>query len=181
MVDEGAPPRDPQATIVDDDPTQADDLARRTLLDDDMRAKGHPAFLSPDENEDDFYAPTIAGKSKPPIAPTEVLQYEPKITAWLVIGNGERAGEQIPLKAETTIGRDPDSDIFINDTALSALHVRVRLVNGRYIAYDQNSTNGLYTFDARQDSWEKQDQVELQEGTQIRLGRTDLHFTTLKA
>jgi hypothetical protein len=55
------------------------------------------------------------------------------------------------------------------------------LVNGRYIAYDQNSTNGLYTYDARQDSWEKQDQIELEEGTQIKLGRTVLHFTTFKA
>jgi hypothetical protein len=181
MVDEGSPLRDPHATIVDDAPAPADNLAKHTLLDNDMREMGHPAFRSPDEDEDDFYAPTISGQTKLQIEPTEVLHVEPKAVAWLVIGNGEREGEQFQLKAETTIGRDPNSDIFINDTALSALHIRVRLVNGRYIAYDQNSTNGLYAFDTRQNTWEKQDQVELQEGTQIKLGRTVLHFITLKA
>jgi hypothetical protein len=178
MVDDGNQLRDPQATIVDDDPLSADDPAKRTLMDDDMREMGHPAFGSLHEDKDDFYAQTAA--DRPRIEPTEVLQIEPKIKAWLVIGNGEWAGKEFPLKAETTIGRDPGSDIFINDTALSALHIRVRLVDGRYIAYDQNSTNGLYQYVARQDSWEKQDQIELEEGAQIKLGRTILHFTTLK-
>lgn len=181
MVDEGLPLRDPHATIVDEDPTPADDPAKRTLMDDDMREMGHLAFYPPDEEADDFYAPTVADTPQPRVEPTEVLHVEPKAMAWLVIGNGEREGEEFPLKSETTIGRDPSSDIFLNDTALSALHIRVRLVNGRYIAYDQNSTNGLYAFDSRQNTWEKQDQVELQEGTQIKLGRTVLHFITLKA
>ncbi len=181
MVDDAQPPHDPQATIVDDDPAPAEIEAKRTLLDEDMKEMGHPAFRSPDEDEDDFYAATIADRPRPQIEPTEVLHVEPKAVSWLVIGNGERAGEKFELKAETTIGRDPNSDIFINDTALSALHVRVRLIDGRYIAYDQNSTNGLFMYDARQDSWEKEEQVELQEGTQIKLGRTVLHFTTFKA
>ncbi|MAT99791.1 MAG: hypothetical protein CL608_21840 [Anaerolineaceae bacterium] len=181
MVDEGQPSRDPHATIVDDAPAPADDPSKRTLMDDDMREMGHPAFRFPGEDEDDFYPPTVAERPQPQIEPTEVLHVEPKTVAWLVIGNGEREGEQFELKAETTIGRDPNSDIFINDTALSALHVRVRLVDGRYIANDQNSTNGLFMYDARQDSWEKEDQIELEEGTQIKLGRTVLHFTTLKA
>jgi hypothetical protein len=181
IVDDGILPRDPHATIVDDDPVPGDAEARRTLLDEDMKEMGHPAFRSSNEDEDDFFAPTVVDKPRLRIEPTEVLQVEPEAAAWLVIGNGEREGQQFQLKAETTIGRDPNSDIYINDTALSALHIRVRLVNGRYIAYDQNSTNGLYTYDARQDSWEKQDQIELEEGTQIKLGRTVLHFTTFKA
>lgn len=181
IVDEGAGLPDANLTIVDDGPTPTDDRAKHTLMDEDMRAMGHPAFQEPDAADARSDRPPAVAKPPSRIEPTEMLHYEPKTVAWLVIGKGEFEGTQYQLKPETTVGRDPTCDIFLNDTALSALHMRVRLVNGRYIAYDQNSTNGLYLYHAGQDSWERQDQVELQEGTQIKLGRTVLHFITLKA
>jgi pSer/pThr/pTyr-binding forkhead associated (FHA) protein len=85
------------------------------------------------------------------------------------------------LFADTTIGRDPDNDIYINDTALSALHVRVKMVNGHFIAYDQKSTNGLFTFNLERERWEKKEQVLLQEGTRIKMGRTVLVFMSVDA
>lgn len=179
IVDDGSSRGNPNLTIVDDDHAASAVQSKQTLLDDDMAALGHPAFLAPDVDEEDAQATAVSSSAAKRVEPTEVLHFAPKMVAWLVIGNGEREGEQFQLKADTTIGRDPDSDIFINDTALSALHVRVQLVNGRYVATDQNSTNGLYVFDARNNSWERQDQIPLQEGTQIKLGRTVLHFITL--
>lgn len=193
MVDDWVRPEEPNATIVDDDMPQdnpnltiTDDdrfpsavRARLTLLDDDMAASGDPAFPGSGKDVDDDDTTAVSGNPYRAVEPTELLHSQPKTMAWLVIGNGKREGERIPLKAKMTIGRDPNSDIFIHDTALSALHVRVQLVHGRYIAFDQNSTNGLYALDPQQNLWEKKDQVLLQEGTQIRLGRTVLQFKTM--
>lgn len=176
IVDDGLLPTNSHVTIVDDERPSPILDSKRTLLDDDMVALGHPDFAQPQQDKDS-QATVIASGRYQPVEPTEILPSRPQSTAWLIISNGEQVGEQFQLKAETTVGRDPESDIFINDSALSALHVKVKLVNGRFIVFDQNSTNGLFVFDVHQNTWEKQDQVLLEEGTQIRLGRTDLRFT----
>lgn len=176
IVDDGLPPANPNLTVVDDQRPSPILDSKRTLLEDDMVALGYPDFAAP-QPDTDSQATVIASGRYQPVEPTEVLPSRSQSISWLIIDNGEQAGEQFQLKAETTIGRDPESDIFIHDSALSALHVKVKLVNGRFIVFDQNSTNGLFVFDAHQNSWEKQDQVLLEEGTQIRLGRTDLRFT----
>jgi hypothetical protein len=174
VVDDGLPLANPNLTVLEDERPFTIIDSKRTLLEDDMGALGYPDF---DQSQRDNQATIISTGSHKPIEPTEILSARPQSTAWLIITNGEQAGEQFQLKGETTIGRDPKSSIFINDSALSALHIMVKLVNGRFIAIDQNSTNGLLVFDAQQNTWEKQDQVVLEEGAQIRLGRTDLRFT----
>ena len=173
IVDDGLPAENPNWTIVDDERPSTVMDSKKTLLEEDMAALGYPDFA---QSQQDNQATVVSVGSQKSVEPTEILSARPQPTAWLIISNGEQAGEQFQLKAETTIGRDPQSSIFINDSALSALHVKVLLVNGRFTAIDQNSTNGLLVFDPQQDTWEKQDQVVLEEGTQIRLGRTDLRF-----
>ena len=109
---------------------------------------------------------------------TEVLHFSSESTAWLIIGSGERRGEQFRLLADTLIGRDTTNDIVIDDTAMSNIHARIRSENGRFFVYDQGSTNGVFVFDAAANRWEKRDGYELQNGDQIKVGRTVLHFTT---
>ena len=179
VVDDGSLPDEPILTVVEEDDPPAAFQAKQTLLDEDMAEMGHPLFRAGNEDDEDEQVTRISVMSSGLVEPTEVMHIEPKTVAWLVIGNGDQEGEKFLLSADTTIGRDPNSDIFINDTTLSALHVRVRLEDGRFIAYDQNSTNGLYVFNAPQNDWEKQEQVLLQEGMLIKLGRVDLHFITL--
>ncbi|MCB9420409.1 MAG: FHA domain-containing protein [Ardenticatenaceae bacterium] len=115
---------------------------------------------------------------KPIIQKTEVLHFSPESAAWLVIGSGERRGEQFRLLADTLIGRDTSNDIVIDDTAMSTVHLRIRSENGRFFAYDQNSTNGIFIFDSTANRWEKRDDYELKHGDQIKIGRTVLHFMT---
>ncbi len=109
---------------------------------------------------------------------TEVLHFASDISAWLVIGSSERRGEQFRLLADTLIGRDTTNDIVIDDTAMSNTHARIRGDNGRFFIYDQNSTNGVFIFDTAANRWEKRDGYELQNGDQIKIGRTVLHFMT---
>lgn len=123
-----------------------------------------------------------APKPTPPIQSnvqkTEVLHFAPESSVWLVIASGERRGEQFRLLADTLIGRDTTNDIVIDDTAMSNVHARIRSDNGRFFVYDQNSTNGVFIFDTNTNRWEKRDGYELQNGDQIKVGRTVLHFTT---
>jgi hypothetical protein len=112
------------------------------------------------------------------IQKTEVLHFSPESAAWLIIGSGDRRGEQFRLLADTLIGRDTTNDIVIDDTAMSNVHARIRSDNGRFFVYDQNSTNGVFIFDTAANRWEKRDGYELQNGDQIKVGRTVLHFTT---
>ena len=195
IVDDGSPvDKGANRTIVDDGSSEESETNRTFISD--KTAIGYTALSltlpeaeeveeedeDEDEDEDEeavIGATMIASTPPAPVERTEVLNIPPKPVGWLVIATGEREGETFELGEDTTLGRDPESDIFINDTALSALHMRVKLVNGRFIAIDQNSTNGLYVFDPQQNGWEKEEEVVLQEGTQLRLGRTDLHFTTL--
>ena len=171
--------------------------AEETMLDEDMpglKEGGNETIVDDDYKGEDPKATDTSGNlrrvpvsevKKPSssgsvVNRTEVLQVESELMAWLVLGSGTRKGEQFRLYVDTRIGRDPSNDIILDDTALSGFHVRVKLENGRFIAYDQNSTNGLFAFDAQRNRWEKQERIELQDGSRIKLGRTVFHFMTLK-
>jgi hypothetical protein len=183
MVDDNPIENKSRSTLVDDE-SQPVFRSRETMVDDDFPPQPDDALkrgIVDDETEQ------FPSAEKPPVQPfkrinkTEVLQIEPELRAWLIISKGDPMGERFRLFADTTIGRDPDNDIYINDTALSALHVRVKMVNGRFIAYDQKSTNGLFTFSLERERWEKKEQVLLQEGTRIKMGRTVLVFMSVDA
>lgn len=115
---------------------------------------------------------------KSDIQKTEVLHFTADTAAWLVIGSGERRGEQFRLTADTLIGRETSNDIVLDDTAMSNVHVRIRSENDRFFVFDQNSTNGVFIFDNAKQRWEKRDAYELNNGDQIKVGRTVLHFMT---
>ncbi len=63
----------------------------------------------------------------------------------LVVRRGPNAGSRYLLGAETTtIGRHPDSDIFLDDITVSRRHAVVRRLPTGYEAADAGSLNGLY-------------------------------------
>ncbi len=144
----------------------------------------------PEEREDEGFElvwkvdePTAPSQPKPPvekpgIQKTEVLHFTAETNAWLVIGSGERRGEQFRLAGDTLIGRETTNDIVIDDTAMSNVHIRIRSENDRFFVFDQNSTNGVFIFDNDKKRWEKRDAYELSDGDQIKIGRTVLHFMT---
>lgn len=64
----------------------------------------------------------------------------------LVVRKGPRPGQVFPLTLETvTIGRDPMTDIVINDPEVSRHHAKLtRRTDGGYEIQDMGSTNGTF-------------------------------------
>jgi hypothetical protein len=85
--------------------------------------------------------------------------------ALVIRAGGGRAGESFPLEGERlTIGRRPDSDIFLDDVTVSRDHaVLVRRGNG-YFLDDCGSLNGTYVNRRRIESHHLIDGDELQVG-----------------
>ena len=51
------------------------------------------------------------------------------------------------LKSETSIGKTPDNDVVINDTAVSSHHVKIFIKDNDVYIVDLNSTNGTFVND----------------------------------
>lgn len=87
-------------------------------------------------------------------------------SAMLVIrAGGGRAGEAFPLeRARLTVGRRPDSDIFLDDVTVSRDHAVVVKRGEHYYLDDCGSLNGTYVNRRRIDSQRLNDGDELQVG-----------------
>ena len=87
----------------------------------------------------------------------------------LIVERGPQAGMTFVLSGDsTTVGRHPDSDIFLDDVTVSRHHCRF-LVNGEVLVIeDSGSTNGTYVNGTRVD------RVELHPGDEVLIGRFHL-------
>lgn len=65
--------------------------------------------------------------------------------AFLKIVRGPQTGIELALKPGTlTIGRDPNSAIFLNDMTVSRKHAVVEVSNSGTVIRDQDSFNGVW-------------------------------------
>lgn len=115
-----------------------------------------------------LYVP-IADRAEHPLSPDEAAHVEGLSGYAIVVEKGPRKGMSFLLKdGNTTVGRHPDSDIFLNDVTVSRHHCRF-VTSGEYLTVeDSGSTNGTYVNDERVDS------AELQAGDEVLIGR--FHF-----
>ncbi|HEV8192992.1 MAG TPA: FHA domain-containing protein [Ktedonobacterales bacterium] len=92
--------------------------------------------------------------------------------ATLVVRQGKEPGRVYELRKDrTTIGRSRESDIFLEDLAVSRLHSTInRDDGGRYYLRDENSANGTVL------NGQRVGEQELQEGDEIQVGQTVLAF-----
>lgn len=90
----------------------------------------------------------------------------------LVVTRGATAGARYALEpGETTIGRHPDSDIFLDDVTVSRRHAAVVTQgSGQYLLEDAGSLNGTYL------DGERVEHAPLREGAQIQVGKFRLVF-----
>src|SRR5215469_179135 len=89
----------------------------------------------------------------------------------LVVVSGSRKGTIAPLnKQEMTIGRDADSDLCLNEEAVSRKHCAIKFEGGIYRILDLNSSNGTFV-----NGIPVREKI-LQHGNTIRLGYTVLVF-----
>jgi hypothetical protein len=126
------------------------------------------SLLEPDpgaETTMTFTAPTEEGEqgafAEPPVE-----------GATLVIrSGGGREGEQFPVAAErTTVGRTPNSDVFLDDITVSREHaVLERRDDGVYMR-DLGSLNGTYV------NRQRVDVVRLSDGDEVQVGKYRLTY-----
>lgn len=85
----------------------------------------------------------------------------------LVVRKGPKPGQVYPLLAPTvTVGRDPMSDIVLNDPEVSRYHAQLMETVDGYTINDMGSTNGTYISGKRIDD----EPVLLQAGQDVAFG-----------
>lgn len=91
-----------------------------------------------------------------------------------IIQNNQKIGEVTLKEDETRIGRNPDSEICLQQAKVSGAHARVRNDKGAYWLEDLDSTNGTYV------GGKKITQpYRLHHGDQIAIGEYTLKFITV--
>jgi pSer/pThr/pTyr-binding forkhead associated (FHA) protein len=87
------------------------------------------------------------------VEPAGPLQVEPTEVPVLVVRKGAEVGERFYLdRPEMTVGRDPGSDIFLNDVTVSRRHALLHVAGGEVTVEDAGSLNGTYVNNVSVDS-----------------------------
>ena len=100
--------------------------------------------------------------------PVEAL---PAGTALLVVKRGPNAGSRFLLdKDVTTVGRHPESDIFLDDVTVSRRHAEFVRTDVGFIVRDVGSLNGTYL------QRERIDEAKLVPGDEVQIGKFRLVY-----
>ena len=92
-------------------------------------------------------------------------------SALLVVKRGPNAGARFLLDQPTTsAGRQPDSDIFLDDVTVSRRHAEFRLDGSEFQVVDVGSLNGTYV------NREPVDSATLANGDEVQIGKFRLVF-----
>jgi pSer/pThr/pTyr-binding forkhead associated (FHA) protein len=90
-------------------------------------------------------------------------------TALLVAVRGPNVGARFLVDRDVyTVGRHPDSDLFLDDITVSRRHAEFRRDSGRFWIHDVGSLNGTYVNGVR-----AEDQV-LATGNEVQIGKFKL-------
>jgi len=115
-----------------------------------------PAIEPEEEGSEDFPFPDDA------LRPGQAL---------LLVKRGPNAGSTFLLEGdETTVGRDTDSAVFLDDVTVSRKHAVVERHDGEWFVVDRGSLNGTYV------NGEQVDRTKLTTGDEVQIGRFKLTF-----
>ena len=102
---------------------------------------------------------------------TVSLEDHPTGVGLLVVKRGPNAGSRFTLGEQvTTIGRHPDSDIFLDDVTVSRRHAEINLFGGQFTVTDAGSLNGTYL------NRERIEKAVLHSGDELQIGKFRLVF-----
>ena len=91
--------------------------------------------------------------------------------ALVIRSGGNRVGESFPLEGDRmTVGRRPDSDVFLDDVTVSRDHALVVKRGGDFYLDDLGSLNGTYVNRRRIESH------RLADGDELQIGKYKLTF-----
>ncbi len=100
----------------------------------------------------------------------------PEDTAMFVVTQGAKSGSRYLLDQDRiTVGRHPNSDIFLDDITVSRRHAEVRHGEAGWAVADVGSLNGTYV------NRERIDEAELGEGDEVQIGKFKLIFWAPRA
>lgn len=93
--------------------------------------------------------------------------------AQLILKLKDREIKRINLsKMETTIGRDPECDMFIDNIGVSRHHSKIMYQGGRFVLRDNGSSNGTFL------NGKQIDECEIHDGDEVQLGKYKVVFST---
>jgi pSer/pThr/pTyr-binding forkhead associated (FHA) protein len=92
--------------------------------------------------------------------------------ALLLVKRGPNAGSTFLLDQDSTnVGRDPQSDVFLDDITVSRKHAVIeRRADGSWFVRDVGSLNGTYV------NGEQVDETKLATGDEVQIGKFKLTF-----
>lgn len=94
-----------------------------------------------------------------------------QVPALVVRSGGGREGEQVALSSDlVTIGRTPESHLFLDDVTVSRHHARVVRDATGFAIEDQNSLNGTYV------NRQRVERHHLVNGDELQVGKYKLVF-----
>ncbi len=89
----------------------------------------------------------------------------------LIVKTGPSSGTSFVLeKDKTSIGRHPESDIFLDDVTVSRRHAELVMAGGEFSIADVGSLNGTYVHHSRTDF------AVLKNGDEVQIGKYRLLF-----
>ena len=95
----------------------------------------------------------------------------PAACALLVVARGPSSGSRYLLDTEVvTAGRQPDSDIFLDDVTVSRRHAEFRRIEDGFAVRDVGSLNGTYV------NRDRIDDVLLSDGDEVQIGKFRLMY-----
>jgi hypothetical protein len=101
------------------------------------------------------------------------IELLPTGSALLVVKRGPNAGSRFLLdKDVTTVGRHPESDIFLDDVTVSRRHAEFHRDGDGHSVRDVGSLNGTYL------NRERIDDAQLSSGDEVQIGKFRLVYLT---
>jgi hypothetical protein len=123
------------------------------------------AFLATSEGSSGATTATYRVGETGELEPVDLARVVARGASLVIRAGGGRAGETFPLDADRlTVGRRPDSDIFLDDVTVSRDHAIIVRRGNEYHLDDCGSLNGTYVNRRRIDSHRLSDGDELQVG-----------------
>lgn len=107
------------------------------------------------------------------LAPADAAAVDalPAGSALLVVQRGPGAGSRYLLDTDlSTVGRHPESAIFLDDITVSRRHVEFKREGDTFRVHDVGSLNGTYL------NGDRVDDAELSSGDEVRIGKFRLIF-----
>ena len=105
------------------------------------------------------------------LRPVDVGDVAAESGALVIRSGGGRVGQSFPMVGEKmTIGRSPETDVFLDDVTVSREHATLVRRGGEWLLDDSGSLNGTYVNRQRVDSH------RLQDGDELQIGKFKLTF-----